>query len=216
MEKKAKRTNVRYLCELALLVAIELVMKLIGLGSVQVGLLYMSFLTVPIAVGAMLLGPMAGTILGAVFGAVSFKDAVTGVSLMTGAFLQIAPLKTLVLCLGTRMLMGFCVGWLFRFLHLLDRKRERLCYVLGALSAPLLNTLFFMGYIVLAFYQTDYIQNLVSTYGAANPIAFVVMLVGVQGLVETVVCTVVGGAVTKGAALALGLRKSGTERNSAE
>ena len=48
-----KTTNVWYLAQLALLAAIEVVMKLMGLGSVPVGPLYMSFLTVPIAVGAM-------------------------------------------------------------------------------------------------------------------------------------------------------------------
>ena len=45
------KTNVRFLAQLGLLAAIEIVMKLIGLGSVPVGPLYMSFLTVPIAVG---------------------------------------------------------------------------------------------------------------------------------------------------------------------
>lgn len=202
MEKR--KPDIRYLCELALLIAIELVMKLLGLGSVPVGPLYMSFLTVPIGVGAMLLGPVAGTILGAIFGFVSFKDAVTGVSLMTGTFFQISPLHTFVLCVVMRMLMGFCCGWLFRFFHRLDARKERICYVLGALSAPLLNTLFFMGYIVLVFYQTEYVQNLVSGLGASNPLMFVVLLVGMQGLIEAVVCAVVGGAVTKGVATALG------------
>ena len=76
--KKNKTTNVRVLAQLGLLAAIEIVMKLIGLGSVPVGPLYMSFLTVPIAVGAMTMGPVAGAILGGVFGLVSFKDALTG------------------------------------------------------------------------------------------------------------------------------------------
>ena len=53
------KTNVRFLAQLGLLAAIEIVMKLIGLGSVPVGPLYMSFLTVPIAVGAMTMGPAA-------------------------------------------------------------------------------------------------------------------------------------------------------------
>ena len=53
-------------------------MKAVGLGSVPVGPLYMSFLTLPIAVGAITMGPAAGAILGGVFGAVSFYDAVTG------------------------------------------------------------------------------------------------------------------------------------------
>ena len=80
-----KKNDIRTLTRLALLVAIELVMKAVGLGSVPVGPLYMSFLTLPIAVGAITMGPAAGAILGGVFGAVSFYDAVTGASAMTGA-----------------------------------------------------------------------------------------------------------------------------------
>lgn len=42
-----QKISVQTLTQLAILVAIEVVMKLIGLGSVPVGPLYMSFLTVP-------------------------------------------------------------------------------------------------------------------------------------------------------------------------
>ena len=64
-----KNNDLRTLTRLALLVAIELVMKAIGLGSVPMGPLYMSFLTLPIAVGAITMGPVAGAVLGGVFGA---------------------------------------------------------------------------------------------------------------------------------------------------
>ena len=67
-----KKNDIRTLTRLALLVAIELVMKAVGLGSVPVGPLYMSFLTLPIAVGAITLGPAAGAVLGGVVGAVCF------------------------------------------------------------------------------------------------------------------------------------------------
>ena len=65
-----KNNDLRTLTRLALLVAIELVMKAIGLGSVPMGPLYMSFLTLPIAVGAITMGPVAGAVLGGVFGVV--------------------------------------------------------------------------------------------------------------------------------------------------
>ena len=191
-----KTTNVRFLAQLGLLAAIEIVMKLIGLGSVPVGPLYMSFLTVPIAVGAMTMGPAAGAILGAVFGLVSFKDAMTGASAMTGVFFQISPVNTFILCVVMRALMGFCVGLLFKALRFIDRKGGW-SYFIGAISAPLLNTLFFMGYIVAVFYQTEYIQGLVSTKGASNPLMFVVLLVGVQGLIEAIVCCAAGGVITR-------------------
>ena len=198
-----KKYGVRYLTQLALLVAIEMVMKTIGLGSVPVGPLYMSFLTVPIAVGAIVLGPIAGMILGGVFGFVSFLDAIKGASIMTSNLLAVSPVHTFVLCFGTRVLMGACVGFVYQIMEKISKNAAVNCFV-TSLSAPLLNTLFFMGYIVLAFYQTAYIQSLVSSKGASNPLMFVVLLVGIQGIVEAVVCSVTGTAVAGGVKRALG------------
>ena len=127
-----KNNDLRTLTRLALLVAIELVMKAIGLGSVPMGPLYMSFLTLPIAVGAITMGPAAGAILGGVFGAVSFYDAITGASAMTGALFQVSPVNTFVLCVGMRVLMGLCVGLIFNGLKKLDKTdfRYPICHII--------------------------------------------------------------------------------------
>ena len=185
-----KNNDLRTLTRLALLVAIELVMKAIGLGSVPMGPLYMSFLTLPIAVGAITMGPVAGAVLGGVFG------AITGASAMTGALFQVSPVNTFILCVGMRVLMGVCVGLIFNGLSKLDKSRTW-SYIVSAMCAPALNTLFFMGYIVLAFYNCDYVQNLVSVKGAANPLMFVVLLVGVQGVAEFLVSGILGGIVAR-------------------
>lgn len=201
-QNRSKRYNVSYLTQLALLVAIEIVMKTIGLGSVPVGPLYMSFLTVPIAVGAIVMGPMAGMILGGVFGFVSFMDAIKGASIMTSNLLAVSPVHTFVLCFGMRVMMGLCVGGVYAAMSRISKNRMINCFV-TSLSAPLLNTLFFMGYIVLAFYQTEYIQGLVAANGAANPVMFVMLLVGFQGIVEALVCSITGTAVASGLQKAL-------------
>ena len=189
-----KKNDIRTLTRLALLVAIELVMKAVGLGSVPVGPLYMSFLPLPIAVGAITMGPAAGAILGGVFGAVSFYDAVTGASAMTGALFQVSPVNTFILCVGMRVLMGVCVGLIFNAVKNFDKPGS---YIVSAMCAPALNTLFFMGYIVLAFYGCDYVQNLVSVKGAANPLMFVILLVGVQGVAEFLGSGILGGIVAR-------------------
>lgn len=188
--------DLRTLTRLALLVAIELVMKAVGLGSVPMGPLYMSFLTLPIAVGAITMGPMAGAVLGGVFGAVSFYDAVTGASAMTGALFQVSPLHTFILCVGMRMLMGLLVGLIFQGLKKADHKGTW-SYFVSSMAAPGLNTLLFMGYIVLAFYNCDYVQSLVANKGASNPFMFVVLLVGVQGVTEFLVSGILGGIVAR-------------------
>ena len=188
--------DTKTLTRVALLVAIEIVMKLVGLGSVPVGPLYMSFLTLPIAVGAITMGPAVGALLGGVFGAVSFYDAITGASAMTGALFQVSPLNTFILCVGMRVLMGLCCGLIFRGLKGFD-KPGTWSYLVSAMSAPFLNTVFFMGYIVLAFYGCDYVQKLGSVKGAANPFLFVVLLVGVQGVAEFLVSGILGGIVAR-------------------
>ena len=187
---------------LALFVAIELAMYMLGLGLVPIGPLKMSFLPVPVAVGAILMGPWQGAVLGTAFGLCSLWDAISGSSVLTNALFAISPMHTVILCVGTRALMGWCVGLIFKGLRQLDHC-QIISYYASALAAPLLNTVFFMGYIVLAFYQTNYIQGLVSDKGAANPFMFIVLLVGVQGLVEMIVCTITGGSAAKGVAAAL-------------
>ena len=83
------RTNVRWLTQLALLVAILLVLNYTPLGYLQIGPLSASLLTVPVAIGAMTMNPMAGAILGGVFGATSFIQAVEGKSAMGAALFQV-------------------------------------------------------------------------------------------------------------------------------
>lgn len=200
MEKKTFST--RYLAEVALFVGIILVMKITGLSSVPVGPLVMTFTMIPIAIGSMLLGPLAGTILGAVFGLTSLYDAITGKSAMTYFFFQESPFFTVLLCVGTRALVGAVTGWLFRLLSKADKKHTW-SYFAGGLAAPLLNTLFFMGFIVLVFYRTTFVQNLANKLGASGPIMFVILVVGVQGLVEAATGLVIGGAIAKGVAHAL-------------
>ena len=204
MNKKA--FDVQTMTQMALLIAVVIVMKVVGLGSVPVGPLNMSFLTIPIAVGAIILGPSAGAVLGLVFGLLSFKDGMSGSSYMTAVFFQISPIHTAILCIGMRVLMGLGCGLIYRVLSRLDRKGWWSTLV-GALSAPLLNTFFFMGYICLAFYNTEYIQGLCTKLGAANPLMFVVLLVGVQGLIEAVACGVIGTAVCRAVRRVLGLRR---------
>ena len=70
--------------------------------------------------------------------------------------------------------MGLCVGLVFNGLKRFD-KPGTWSYIVSAMCAPGLNTLFFMGYIVLAFYGCDYIQNIVAAT-RANPFMSAVVL----------------------------------------
>ena len=62
MNKKSFST--KYLVEMALLVAIILIMAFTPIGYIRTGGLEITLIVVPVAVGAVTLGPTAGAILG--------------------------------------------------------------------------------------------------------------------------------------------------------
>ena len=197
-----QQSSTRRMAQLALFIAIIFVMRITGLTRIPIGPLYMTLSMIPIAIGAMLIGPAGGAVLGLVYGCTSLYDAITGASVMTGAFFQISPVHTVLLCVGTRVLVGFLTGWLFRAVHKIDRTKT-VSYFIGGLLAPVLNTVLFMGYIVLFFYHTEFVQNMVVKLGASGPLMLVVLMVGVQGLLEAAGGLVIGGAVTKAVAHAI-------------
>ena len=197
-----QQSNTRRMAQLALFIAIIFVMRITGLTRIPIGPLYMTLSMIPIAIGAMLIGPAGGAVLGLVYGCTSLYDAITGASVMTGAFFQVSPVHTVLLCVGTRVLVGFLTGWLFRAVHKIDRTKT-VSYFVGGLLAPVLNTVLFMGYIVLFFYHTEFVQNMVVKLGASGPLMLVVLMVGVQGLLEAAGGLVIGGAVTKAVAHAI-------------
>lgn len=190
------RTNVRWLTQLALLVAILLVMNYTPLGYLQVGPLSASLLSLPVAIGAMTMGPTAGALLGTVFGITSFLQAMEGKSLLSAAMFNASPVGTFVVCVVSRVLMGLCAALLFKALCKLLPKQEKFCCFAGALLTAVLNTVFFMGALVLLFYDLPYVQELAQGMGATNVLMFVVLFVGVQAIVEWVLCCLVAGAVT--------------------
>ena len=204
MEKRsyAPVFDARTIAEYAIFIAIILVMRITHLTSIPVGPLVMTLAMIPIAIGAMLLGPLGGAILGTVYGFTSLYDAMTGASAMTGVFFQLSPILTIILCVVLRGLVGAATGWLFQLFKKLDKHRIW-CYFAGGLAAPMLNTILFMGYIVLVFYQTDFIQNMVASKGAVNPLMFIILVVGIQGLVEWITGCIVAGSVTKAVTHAL-------------
>lgn len=192
---KNSRSNIRWLSQLALLVAIVLVMSYTPLGYLPLGPLNCSLLSIPVAIGAMLMGPTAGAILGTIFGLTSFMNALEGKSQMGMMLLNASPVGYFVMAVIGRLLMGLLCALVFRAALKLMPGREKLCCAIGGFAAPFLNTVFYMGFMVLLFYNTEYVQSLVSAKGAANPFMFVVLMVGLQGSLEWVLGCVISGAV---------------------
>ena len=196
----AKRSSTLYMVELAMMIAIILLMSFTPLGYLRTPGLSITLLTIPVAVGAIILGPKGGAVCGLAFGATSFYMAVTGSSAFAAALFNINPFGTFIVCIVARVLEGWITGLIFKAVR---RKMKNGAYLVASLACPLLNTLFFMSALVLIFYHTDYIQGFVTSLGVSNPFTFVVAFVGVQGLIEAIVCFILAGAISRALSAAL-------------
>lgn len=191
------RTKTLRMVQLALLVAVELVFAYTPLGYMKPAGLEITFLMVPVSIGAILLGPSAGAILGGVFGLTSFSTCF-GTSPFGAALLAINPIYTFIVCVIPRILAGWLAGVLFHAVNIGSKGTPRArSFAIASLAAPLFNTLFFMSGLVLCFYSTDYIQNFVQMLGATNPFTFVIFFVGVQGAIEAAVCWLISGLLCR-------------------
>lgn len=192
----SKHKSVKDLTTLGLLTGILLVMSFTPLGYFHTLGVDISLMMIPVAIGAMLMGPKAGAWLGFIFGATSFYQAIAGTSVFSATLFNINPFGTFLLCIPTRILMGFLTGVIFLLAQKLDR-RKTVCYFIGGFFAAFLNTLFFMSALILLFWNTEYIQGFNQVFGNVNPFVFVVMFVGVNGALEMPASCLAGGVVSK-------------------
>ena len=187
-----RSTKTIKMAQMAILIAVVLIMAFTPLGYLKTVGLEISLITIPVAIGAMVIGPGAGAVLGAVFGLTSFYQCF-GMSQFGAMLLSINPFLTFLVCVPTRILTGYLAGVLFKAFIKFDKKNVA-CYFLGGLVTAMLNTIFFMGVLVLGFWGTDYIQGLA---GGNGVMLFIILFVGINGVVEWIATTVVGGIVSK-------------------
>lgn len=191
------------LAALGLLTAVSFIMAFTPLGFMPIGVLTVTFMTIPVIIAATVLKPRDSAIIGGIFGITSFIKTVTGAGgVMMASLFQINPFLTFILCVVPRVLEGWLGGLIFQLVRKVDRTNF-ISYAVGSLSVPVLNTLLFMGTLFLFFYNSEPIQNIASTKGADNVLALFVAMVGIQALVEAGVCFAVGTAVSKALAVAL-------------
>lgn len=194
MTNTKKQTT--YMVELALMVAIILLMSFTPLGYLKTPVLDVTLLTIPVAVGAVLLGPAGGAICGLAFGLTSFYQALTASSVFSATLLGISPVGTFITTIVPRVLEGLLTGLIFAGLHNLP-KTKKISYYVASLACPVLNTILFMSSLVIFFYNSDFIQGLATNAGVTNPFSFVIVFVGTQGVIEAVICFLVASVVSR-------------------
>lgn len=185
----------------ALLTALIIVMAFTPLGYLKAGAIEITFITIPVIIGAVLLGPVGGLFLGAVFGITSFIQCF-GMSTFGVALFSVSPLCTAIICIVPRVLMGWLTAVIFKAVSSKD-KTSFVQYLVASIAGPLLNTILFTGTLLLLFNNAPIIIQLKEQFGSTNVMAFAAAFVGVNGLIEAGVCAVLGTALCKALSVAM-------------
>ena len=190
---KTKRVDTQRMVLLAMLSGILLVMSFTPLGYLNIGPLAISLNMIPVAIGAVALGPGGGAFLGAVFGVTSCLQCVGigGASAMGVILFEISPVLTILQRFGTRVLAGWLTGVVYGWLRKLH---VRYAAHAAGFCAALFNTVLFMGALVLLFGNTPYLQDLIA---GRSILTFVLSFVGINAFVELLAATATVGVVCK-------------------
>ena len=181
MSKKEKQIPLKSVIGLAVFALIIVVMAFTPAGFLKTGNLEASFLVVPVAIGAILLGPTYGAVLGLVMGVVSFAQCF-GASDMGSALFGVSAVNTFLLCVIPRVICAWMAGVFYDLLSKID-KTGFVPQIAAAVVCPIFNFILFMLGLSLLFGQTPYLLNM-QTQMNASGIGFYFALGGMNLLYE--------------------------------
>ena len=187
-----KKITAKEITLLGLLTAVVVVFSFTPIGSIPIGPLVITLNVIPVAIGAIALGPVGGLIMGAVFGLFSFLQCF-GIGIPSGmgaTLVSINPVLAFIQRFVPRALDGFLVGCIFRWVKKLTGARVA-CFVTGFFTA-LLNTVFFMSALVLLFGNTSYVKELI---GGKNVLIWICTFVGINAVFEMITATFLTGII---------------------
>lgn len=198
MNTRTKDT--RWTISVALMAAVVVVLANTPLGMIQLPVIKATTVHIPVILGAALLGPAAGGILGAVFGLCSLISNTTAPTLLSFAFSPFMSttglpgvLKALWISLGCRIIMGITAGWIWKGLNCL-KLPSSLAYGATGFLASIFHTLIVM----LSIYKLLALQYAAAKDVAVNMVWGLIMgtIVG-SGIPEAIAAAVLVGALGK-------------------
>lgn len=183
----------------AILVAIIFLLAFTPLGYLVIGPIAATTIQMPVIIGAVLMGPTTGAVLGFFFGLSAIVKVLTmpGADAFASMALAYSPLHYVIICMGSRILMGWLTGLLSQGLHripMLHGRRTVISYGITGFVGSLLNTVFYLGLLWLLAAQV-----IATAYGVdVSGVGSIVMTTAVTaGIPEAIVSCVVVTAVCK-------------------
>jgi len=156
---KSSKHDTRWMVGVALMAAIVVLLANTPLGMIQLPVIKATTTHIPVILGAILFGPLAGSILGGVFGICSVISNTTAPTLLSFAFSPfmsttglVGAVKALWVAVGCRIMIGLVAGWLWIALKKM-KCNDLIALPIVGFVGSMTNTVFVMGSIYLLFAQ---------------------------------------------------------------
>ncbi len=176
----------------AILLALVVVLQIWG-SAIPVGATRLCFTLVPIVLGSILLGPIAGMLLGVAFGVVVLISALVGGDVFTMYLLQESPVMTLLIIFVKGALCGFIPGLCYKAL----KKRPLLATFVAGAVAPIMNTgIFVLGALIIS----GAVGNVMASLGVSGQSVIYFIIIGCAGvnfLIELGINMIVSPSLTR-------------------
>ncbi len=196
-----KKSKTRELVQVALLVAIIVLMAVTPfLGYIPLGFTKATLIHIPVIIGSIILGPMWGAFLGAVFGLTSLLNATFNPTLTSFVFSPFVTIGgyggnafSLVIAFVPRILIGVVPYYVYKALKK-KSKKEGLPLLCAGVAGSLTNTILVMGMIYI-FFGESYAAAQSMSVSALN--VAILSVIGINGVPEAIVAGLVTLAVCK-------------------
>lgn len=192
MSKQNQKSKTKTIALLGILTGLIILMAFTPVGYLRVGVVSISFLMIPVAVGSLAKGPLAGAALGTVFGITSFVQCF-GMDAFGTYLASKNVFFTFIMCVVCRALAGLCAGFIYKLITKLT-KNVLVRSSLTGLSAALFNTIFFVSALILLFGKSV-VSEATGLSAELTFFALFAAIVGINAILEAIASFIVTGAV---------------------
>lgn len=201
---KTRKMDTRYMALLAMLCGILLVMGMTGIGFIPLPVIKATTMHIPVILGAVLLGPGAGAVLGALFGLCSIWANTVTPGLLSFAFSPfmsseglVGVVKSIWIALGCRTLFGFAAGWLWKLMRKIS-KNDYVALPVTAAISTIVHTSLVMGSIYMLLTQQYAEAKNVALSAVFGLIMGTVTASGIpEAIAAAILVTVIGKALLR-------------------
>lgn len=201
---KTKKHDTRWMVSVALMAAIVIVLANTPLGMIQLPIIKATTVHIPVIIGAILLGPLAGGILGFVFGVCSLISNTMAPTLLSFAFSPfmsttglLGAVKAIWISVGCRILIGVAAGWLwilFKKLKMNQKVYQVIALAITGFVGSMVNTVTVMGSIYILFAQ-QYAEA--KNVGVTAVWGLIMGTVTASGIPEAIAAAILVAVITK-------------------